>query len=101
MMLKRLMMALALVVIGPLPASVADAAVEQSLQQVTLSVKNLSCGMCKYTVENALKQVEGVQSAKVDMDKAVAVVTYDPARVQVDQLVEAVSRAGYPAAVKQ
>lgn len=100
-MLKRLIMVLAVTSMISLPVATAETAVERSLRQVTLTVENMGCSLCKYTVENALKQVEGVQSAKVDVEKAIAVVTYDPARVQVDRLVKAVSDAGYPAAVKQ
>ncbi|BCX82176.1 periplasmic mercuric ion binding protein [Methylomarinovum caldicuralii] len=84
----------------PSPAAAApDAA--RSLQQVTLTVKNMSCAMCKYTVENALKQVEGVQSAKVDMAPGTAEVIFDPAKVSPQQLARAVSDAGYPAVVKR
>lgn len=100
-MLKRLLLALALM--GGLhgPAVLAESVAERSLRQVTLAVENMGCSLCKYTVENALRQVEGVRSAEVDMAKAVAVVTYDPAEVQVDALVKAVGDAGYPAAVKE
>ncbi len=86
----------------PLPLPNADLELtDRSLRQVTLAVENMGCALCKYTVENALRQVEGVQSAEVDMERAVAVVTYDPAKVRVDALVKAVSDAGYPAAVKE
>ncbi len=82
----------------PSAATVTEAA--QPLRQVTLTVKNMSCAMCKYTVENALRQVEGVKSAKVDSLKGTAVVVFDPARVTPERLAQAVSDAGYPAAVK-
>ncbi len=72
---------------------------ELKLKQVTLAVQNMSCGMCKYTVENALKQVAGVKSANVDMDRKIAVVDFDPAKVGVEDLAKAVSDAGYPATV--
>ncbi|BCX89838.1 periplasmic mercuric ion binding protein [Methylomarinovum tepidoasis] len=89
--------------LGWLPLSPAAVAPEAArpLQQVTLTVKNMSCAMCKYTVENALKQVEGVQSAKVDMARGTAEVVFDPARVSPERLAQAVSDAGYPAAVKR
>lgn len=95
-----LVMVLALGWIQPSPAAAAPEAA-RSLQQVTLTVKNMSCAMCKYTVENALKQVEGVQSAKVDMAKGTAEVVFDPVRVSPERLAQAVSDAGYPAAVKR
>ncbi len=93
-----LMLATAFVAI---PAQAAVPETQQNAQRVTLTVGNLTCAMCKYTVENALKQVEGVQSAQVDMEKNIAVVVFDPARTGVEKLVEAVTNAGYPAALKQ
>ncbi len=84
-----------------IPAQAVVPETQQSAQTVTLTVGNLTCAMCKYTVENALKQVEGVQSAQVDMEKSIAVVVFDPARTGVEKLIEAVTNAGYPAAVKQ
>ncbi len=99
-MLKRLMLIMLLSTVWWQISAVAETVgTEQSLQQVTLQVKNMSCGMCQYTVENALKQVEGVKSAKVDMEKGIAVVSFDPAKVGSGDLAKAVSDAGYPASV--
>ncbi len=99
-MLKKWILAVCLgMALWQIPAVAMTNGSEQSLQQVTLEVKNMTCGMCKYTVENALKQVEGVKSAKVDMDKGLAIVTFDPARVLPEELAQAVSDAGYPASV--
>ncbi len=100
-MLQRILLALALTGGFHGPAMPAETVVDRSLRQATLAVENMSCALCKYTVENALRQVEGVRSAEVDMEKAVAGVTYDPAKVRIDALVKAVSDAGYPAAVKE
>lgn len=83
----------------PVQAALPEAG--QTLQSVTLSVKNLTCAMCKYTVEKALQQVEGVQSAVVDMEKSTAVVSYDTSKTAVDELIQAVTNAGYPAALSQ
>ncbi len=100
-MLKRLLLAVALTGGFVGPAVPAETVTDRSLRQVTLAVENMGCALCKYTVENALRQVKGVQSAEVDMAKAIAVVTYDPAEVQVDALVKAVGDAGYAATVKE
>jgi mercuric ion transport protein len=55
-------------------------------------------------VRSALLGVKGVTRAKVTLDPPEAVVTYDPKRVTVDDLVTAVSKAegisSYSATVK-
>ena len=99
-MVKKLLLAVLLLTAqGYVYPVAADVGSGEMLQQVTLEVRNMSCGMCKYTVENALKQVEGVKNAKVDMDRKTAVVSFDPAKVDTEALTKAVSDAGYPASV--
>lgn len=101
-MLRNLLTILTLAtatMIMPTHAAVEEA--QQATQTATLAVGNLTCAMCKYTVENALKQVDGVQSAQVDMEKNTAVVVFNPAQTDVEKLVEAVTNAGYPATLKQ
>ncbi len=99
-MLKRLILVF-LLVSGhwQLYAVAGEVEAQQRLQQVTLEVKNMSCGMCKYTIENALKQVKGVKSVEVDMEQKKAVVSFDPATVGAETLAKAVTDAGYPASV--
>ncbi len=101
-MIRNLAMILVLAaVMVEIPAQATVPEAQKSLHKVTLTVGNLTCAMCKYTVENALKKVNGVQSAQVDMEKNIAVVVFDPAKTDVEKLVEAVTNAGYPATVKQ
>jgi len=100
-MIKRLILTIWMgLAIWSVPALAVTADAQQTLRRVTLEVSNLTCGMCKYTVENALKQVEGVKSATVDMDQGIAVVTFDPDQVAAEALARAVSNAGYPASVR-
>lgn len=60
----------------------------------TISVKGMTCGHCKQTVEEALEEVEGVSSAKADRESETATVEGD---ADTDVLVEAVTDAGYEA----
>jgi len=67
---------------------------------VTLGVPGMSCAACPITVKKALTRVEGVTRAEVDFDKRQAVVTYDDAKVNVDQLTQATANAGFPSSLK-
>ncbi len=61
----------------------------------TLKVQGMTCNHCVMRVAKALKAVPGVQDAKVDLNKAEAVVTYDDTKVGQDKLSSAVVEAGY------
>lgn len=69
-------------------------------KQVVLNVKGMTCAACSVTVSKSLKRVDGVQEANVTLTPPEAVVTFDPAKVKVEQLVEAAQNVGYPTSVK-
>lgn len=52
---------------------------------------------CATTVQSALKDIDGVASAVVDLRKREVAVRYDAKRAQVSDLVDAVSRSGFEA----
>lgn len=55
----------------------------------------MHCATCAVTLEKALKNVEGVKSASVNLGAEQAAVEYDPARVSAASLQQAVTGAGY------
>ena len=67
------------------------------MQTQIFVVRGMSCGACVGHVTRALQALGGVQSAEVSLEDEKAIVTYDPARVQVGQMVEAVAEEGYEA----
>lgn len=68
---------------------------------VTLAVPGMTCGACPITVKKSLTRLDGVIRAEVDYDKKQATVTFDNARVNIDQLSRATSEAGYPSSIKE
>lgn len=70
------------------------------MQTMTLNIEGMSCDMCVGHVTRALSEMEGVQSAMVSLPQKTAVVTYDPARVSLGQMTEAVEEEGYEAAAR-
>jgi len=61
----------------------------------TFKVQGMTCNHCVMRVAKALKAVPGVQDAKVDLQKAEAVVSYDESKVSPEKLSVAVVEAGY------
>jgi len=62
-----------------------------------LNVTGMHCGHCQAKVESALKGVQGVYTAIVDLQDGEAEVDFNDDAVTTDQLVAAVTRAGYTA----
>src|SRR5512133_2577018 len=65
------------------------------IETVTLPVEGMTCASCVARVERALKKVEGVTSAAVNLATEKATVGFDPSRVTLDKLQAAVSDSGY------
>jgi len=56
----------------------------------------MSCPACPFTVQKSLKKLDGVVSARADLDTKKAVVKYDPQKVTLQAMIEATTNAGYP-----
>ena len=65
------------------------------MQTVTLGISGMTCGGCVHSVGKVLKALDGVAKADVSLDKRCAVVSYDPAKLGVEQLKHAIQGAGY------
>jgi copper chaperone CopZ len=65
--------------------------------KTTINVPTIVCNSCVKTVTSALKKVDGVKTAKVDLKKKTATVTYASTKVTVDKLELAIANAGYDA----
>jgi len=64
-------------------------------KNIALPVTGMTCANCAANVERALRKVPGVSEASVNFASEQAMVTFDPKQVSVQQVVEAVRKAGY------
>ncbi len=69
-------------------------------QTLTLPVQGMTCASCVAHVERALKDVDGVTDANVNLATEQASVVLDPKLVPLDRLVGAVRDTGYDVATK-
>lgn len=67
----------------------------------TLAVEGMYCPQWPSQAEATLKKVPGVTSAKVDYANRRAVITHDPSKVKIDELVAALKGAGFTATPAQ
>jgi len=70
---------------------------DADLSQANLEIEGMTCQSCSLGVEYQLKQVEGVKDAKVDWAKGTGVVTYDPSKVEPEEIAKA--STSYPAKI--
>ncbi|MCF6093625.1 copper chaperone CopZ [Microaerobacter geothermalis] len=66
--------------------------------KITLTVEGMTCGHCKSSVEKALRELDGVKSATVDLGAKKVDVSYDSGKVTVDAMKAAIEEAGYEVA---
>lgn len=64
-------------------------------KKAEIKVSGMSCAMCALTIEKSLKEVEGVNDAQVNLGTEKATVEYDPNKVKLSLLENAVENAGY------
>lgn len=68
-------------------------------KELTLPITGMTCANCVATVERNLKKLDGVSFASVNLASERASVSFDPARVDAEALIERVRRAGYDVAL--
>jgi Cu+-exporting ATPase len=75
--------------------AVVEAGYDVIINEVTFSIGGMSCASCSSTVEEAVRELDGVLSATVNLATEKLTVRYDPQRVRVPQMKKAVNDAGY------
>jgi Cu+-exporting ATPase len=71
----------------------------QTRQKVTIPVSGMTCAACQAGVQKALQRTPGVADANVNLMMANASVTYDPALISPEALVEKIRDVGYGAEI--
>lgn len=69
------------------------------MDKATLKVGGMTCMGCVGSVTRVLQAVDGVSEVAVSLEKALAEVSYDPSRVQREDLCAAVEGAGFDASL--
>lgn len=82
--------------------SVAAVGQDKSTQTISLAIEGMSCGSCAGKIDKALKGVDGVQDVKVSVEGGSAtIILAANTKTSADNLVNAVTEAGYKASVKK
>ncbi|EGT74616.1 putative heavy metal transport/detoxification protein [Haemophilus haemolyticus M19107] len=66
------------------------------MKTITLNIEGMHCGGCVKSVTRVLTELDGVQSADVQLEGK-ANITFDENRVNIAQLIEVIEDAGFDA----
>ena len=66
------------------------------MKTITLNIEGMHCGGCVKSVTQVLTELDGVQSADVQLEGK-ANITFDENRVNVAQMIEVIEDAGFDA----
>ncbi len=70
---------------------------ETGVKEITMAVSGMTCAACARTIEKAVGKLEGVESGTVNFATEKATIKYDPARIRLSEIKDAISKAGYKA----
>jgi len=70
---------------------------EELIIDDVISVPGMHCPHCAMSVKRALSMVQGVKSVEADLESKVVRVAFNPSKVELGKLIEAIERAGYEA----
>jgi Cu+-exporting ATPase len=76
------------------------AAAPESATEVTIPVQGMTCAACSARIQRTLERTPGVAGANVNLMTGSATVSYDPASVTPERLVEAIRETGYGAELR-
>jgi Cu+-exporting ATPase len=70
-------------------------------ERVRLDIEGMTCASCAARIEKRIGALDGVQECSINFATHEASVAFDPARVQMGSLLEAIEEAGYHASLPQ
>jgi copper chaperone len=65
------------------------------MEQLTLKVEGMSCGHCVNSIENNVKELNGVEQVKVQLAEGTVEVTIDSSVVTLKDIVAVIEDQGY------
>ena len=66
-----------------------------NIQEVTLSVPDVSCQHCVQTINSTLGVIDGIKRVNTDIPTKSVTLSYDPQKIDLKQIEEALDDAGY------
>lgn len=64
-------------------------------KNVIIPIEGMTCASCSAAVERAVRKMPGIASASVNLATERAAIAYDPEKVRLSEIKQAISKAGY------
>ncbi|QHQ60538.1 heavy metal translocating P-type ATPase [Anaerocolumna sedimenticola] len=68
---------------------------ETDAKEITISVAGMTCAACARTIEKAVGKLDGVERSTVNFATEKATVHYDPQKIRLSEIKDAITKAGY------
>ncbi|PIC96415.1 copper-translocating P-type ATPase [Sporosarcina sp. P26b] len=68
------------------------------MEEVNLNISGMTCAACSARIEKVLSRTSGIQSASVNLALETAHVSYDPAALDLTDILQKIKKIGYEAA---
>lgn len=66
-------------------------------KEVIIPIGGMTCAACSKAIERTLGKLEGIESATVNLATEKAAVKYDPTKIRLSEIKQAINKAGYQA----
>ena len=65
------------------------------MENIILKIKGMTCTGCSQRVEKALKNTDGIENAKVDLDSREANIDFNKEMITVEEICETIEDVGF------
>lgn len=69
--------------------------------EINIGVYGMTCGHCQKRVAEAISSLEGVESVEVDLESERATVSFDPEKINLEDIKGAIQKAGYSTEIEK
>ncbi len=65
------------------------------MKETNLKIEGMHCAGCSTRLEKVLNNLEGVETAKVSLEKKKATIKYDETKINIENIKETIEDAGF------
>lgn len=65
------------------------------MKETNLKIEGMHCAGCSTRLEKVLNNLEGVETAKVNLEEKKATIKYDETKISLESIKEAIQDAGF------
>jgi len=71
--------------------------VQEKTKKVTLKISGMTCAGCSNHIHKTLNEKEGIVDNEVKYPGDIAIITYNPDKIKLEEIIRAIEKSGYKA----